>query len=148
MVSAELGNMAYVTQTTACMISGRTFSPAKAAEVTGLHFQTACEAGHECQIGRFKGKPQPYGAGTLISEGGSSIETMLGQLELHIENPRRCGATDFDLRLTICYESQCNLELSSEELSRLATLGMPLSISCYAKDHKTKNHHIISKGEY
>jgi len=123
-----------------CCIQGKTFSPLSAEKVTSLPFSEKCEVGQLGEVGRFQGKPIPYGACVLRFAEMSSLpygprlEQMITSLEKHIDLLKKCGAQDFVLRLVVSYEAQCNLEFSPAEMNRLANLGIHFTVSCYVSE--------------
>ncbi len=124
-------------------LCGDTFSPAKAEHLTGLRFSQKHEPGQIATWGRFKGKPYPFGAATLVSPKGLSasqaLAWLLDAVEPHVETLKQLGADDNAFHITYAYESQCNLEFEPNLLARLAQPGFRLTITCYQSDSEFVN---------
>jgi hypothetical protein len=124
-----------------CCIQGESFSPLAAQKISDLPLSEQCEVGQLGKVGRFQGKPIPYGACVLrFAEMnslpyGPRLEQMIGSLEKNIDSLRKCGAQDFILRLVVSYKTQCNLEFSPLEMIKLAVMGIQFTISCYVSDN-------------
>ena len=118
-----------------CEVQGDRFSPRAAESMTGLALVRKNEPGEIGSIGRFKGQPIPYGAAAVEVPDDLSWDAkwklLLITMAMHIEALRECGAESIVLDLGCFHEGQCNLAFSSEQLSQVAALGIPFTISCY-----------------
>lgn len=122
-----------------CILSGDTFSPRLAEQITGLRFSAKNEPGEIGTRGRYKGQPRPYGAAVLEApfdsvtkpESVMPEEWVADALGLHIETFRSCGAMWIELDLNITWQDQCNLAFDAAFLQKLGKLNIDLSISCY-----------------
>jgi len=120
------------------MLCGDMFSPAEAERRTGIKLSKGNEPGEIAAKGRYKGKPYPHGCAELREPGESLISLEKSQvvdiLTANIDTFRGCGATNMWIDIAIGYNNQCNLELSPSFLTRVASLGIPVAITCYESD--------------
>jgi hypothetical protein len=124
-----------------CNISGPAFSPSLAERTTGLTFQRSNEPGEPGGVerlgsrapylGRAEMPIQEYGELTDLSTHNSAALMALGR---SIEALKRCGATALVLKIDVEYAGQCQFELPSDLLKKVADLGIPLSFACFASD--------------
>ncbi len=119
-----------------CLLQGDSFSPSLAEERSGLVLVDKNEPGDVAPSGRYKGEPLPYGSAMLVLldddlEPGASVMEPLRALKETLPDLRAAGATEATLYLVVAYETQCNFELTPEELVALASVGLPLGVSCH-----------------
>lgn len=117
-------------------MKGVAFSPVALAKKTGIPTENANEPGDPGKLGRFRGKPIPYGYGEWIFSSdmdapyGPVLEQAVQALEHNLAIVREYGAEEIVLHLFVQTHEQCNLEFSSSDLQRISSLGIPLAISC------------------
>ncbi|MBI4965357.1 MAG: hypothetical protein HY913_18920 [Desulfomonile tiedjei] len=119
-----------------CSLWGEEFSPAKAERNSGMPFDEKSEPGEIATFGRFRGQPLPYGSAKLIlregGERGKLIDPeIISFVAKNLHHFRKAGATDIQIDIVVAYGGQCNLEMSPEFLNSVASLGIPLTLSCY-----------------
>lgn len=117
------------------MLRGDQFSPGLAEAETGLGLSQKQERGDKGQKGRYRDQPLPYGAALLEVpvhiEPERRMAWLLEASSRHLPVLRRLGASECGLHLDVRFRDQCNLEFVPEELALVATLGLPLTISCW-----------------
>ena len=119
-----------------CLLRGEHFSPARAGARTGLTLVDANEPGEVAPSGQYEGRPLPYGSALLVlldedlPETASALEPLRALAE-HLPVLRGLGVTDATLSLVVAYERTCEFTLSPGELAALASLGLPLEVSCH-----------------
>jgi hypothetical protein len=111
------------------------FSPELVHEKTGLRFDKAEEAGQIGKLGKYRNKPQPYGAAVIRVPDNVSYEKKIAwlakQVQPNLPMIRRCGATRIYVDEAIYHDGQCNLAFESEELKLLSDFGLPFCVSVY-----------------
>jgi hypothetical protein len=124
-----------------CSISGPAFSPALAQRTTGLTFQRTNEPGEANQVDRLQPRGGYLGHAELpiqdygeLSDLSTRNSAALMALARSIEAMRRCGATALVLKIDVEYTGQCQFQLPTELLRRVADLGIPVAIACFASD--------------
>ncbi|OJH41454.1 hypothetical protein [Cystobacter ferrugineus] len=119
-----------------CVLQGPAFSPALAAERTGLVLVDANEPGDVPPSGRYAGKALAEGSALLVLldddliPGGSVLEP-LRELKSALPSLRALGATQVTLSLVVAWTGDCHFSLSPGELAEIAALGLPLEVSCH-----------------
>lgn len=115
-----------------CLFQGEQFSPRKVNLPDGVQFHEVNESGDLGTVGRYKGKPTPFGSASLRfpSDQGTQLREMLLLIERIIAPARLAGATEIELYLGVNFVSQCNFEICPEDLEILGRLKIPLLISC------------------
>lgn len=119
-----------------CVLQGPAFSPARAAERTGLVLVDANEPGDVPPSGRYAGKALAEGSALLVLldddliPGGSALEP-LRELKSALPGLRALGATQVTLSLVVAWTGDCHFSLSPGELAEIAALGLPLEVSCH-----------------
>ncbi|WNG13405.1 hypothetical protein [Cystobacter fuscus] len=119
-----------------CVLQGSAFSPARAAERTGLVLVDANEPGDVPPSGRYAGKALADGSALLVLldddliPGGSVLEP-LRELKAALPGLRALGATQVTLSLVVAWTGDCHFSLSPGELAEIAALGLPLEVSCH-----------------
>jgi hypothetical protein len=121
---------------------GERFRPSEAERAAGVTFSTKSEPGEIGTIGRYAGKPKPYGSAELLMsvEAEAAAAThghlldgdWLKQVALMVPHCRSAGATSVVVHLDVSHDGQCNLAFSPEELTALAGVGVPLTLSTFA----------------
>jgi hypothetical protein len=119
-----------------CEITGESFSPAKFSKISSVRFVNAGEPGAIGKVGRYRGKPTPYGQATIEvsnkpEDDWSHFDKLLMILEGCIDALREAGAEDIDLSCSLFHDGQCNFAFSRDQLRRIANLKVSFSISCY-----------------
>lgn len=118
-----------------CLIRGREFSPGAATRMTGLWFDESNEPGELVRTGAYKGKPLPYGSGVLEEKhpsiGNGFGERVMGSITGKIPLLKSTGAESIALYLEVYHDGSCLFEIPVELLSKLASVGLPLQVSCY-----------------
>jgi hypothetical protein len=109
------------------VLSGRNFYPSHLKIPNDLKIIQNNEPNDILQYGKYKGKPSEEGI--LIVEG--TLDKILDLAEEILNHDSKQLITYSNLCLIFCYESQCNIELSSSHLQRISILGIPLNITCY-----------------
>ncbi|MCI0572208.1 MAG: hypothetical protein L0Y66_15740 [Myxococcaceae bacterium] len=61
----------------------------------------------------------------------------IAQLKEKLPLLRAAGAADITLDVLVAYRGQCNLEFSAEEFAILASVGLPLALTCYETSEDT-----------
>ena len=119
-----------------CSIQGETFRPTEAEQKTGIRFSVKNEVGEVGKVGRFRGKPQPYGFGSLEVEIADNnleepLKGFLEQVQQGLPVWRSHEADTIHLQIDVFYDRQCNLEFSESLIATLHALQLPLALSCY-----------------
>ena len=119
-----------------CLLQGEAFSPARALEATGLPLVDGNEPGEVAPSGRYAGKALREGSALLplLDDDvapGASVRGPLRELEQVLPALRALGATRTTLSLLIVYDAECHFTLPVEDLAALASLGLPLEVSCH-----------------
>lgn len=119
-------------------MNGETFSPSEARLLTGLSFTRMNDPGGIGTRGRYKGMPVPYGMCALEVPAdipaAKRLTWLLDAALPHMGTLRRLGATEMYVSIGYFWRDQCNLAYSSEELTKLARLGIDLCVSCYEEE--------------
>ena len=114
---------------------GETFSPSRAGTMTGLTLSNAREPGEPLKSGRQPARR----AGLAILKPPESIPEeirltwLIEMATAHLSAFRAQGATICKFNLSVLWMDQCNLCFESEDLARIAALGIQFTISCYPK---------------
>ncbi len=119
-----------------CPVQGDAFRPTDAERQSGIRFSEKNEVGEIGKSGRYRGKPQPYGFGSLETEIGDNdldvaLTRFLEQVQRGLPIWRSLGADSVLLQIDVFYDQQCNLELSESVIAALHTLRLPVAVSCY-----------------
>ncbi len=105
---------------------GENFMPSSA----GFNFTSSNDSGEIGISGRYINIPKPYGQAIIAGTDKNLIE--LCEIALELKNELfSVGATEIELNINRGYESQCNEELSIDELAVIAKLECHLSYSAY-----------------
>jgi hypothetical protein len=120
----------------ACNLWGETFSPKEVEREVEIAFERKNEPGDIASSGRYRDKPLPYGSATLVVREGGERGVLIPFesirfLGKNLDRFKKAGATDIVLDVVVAYGGQCNLEMSAKLLNALASLHIPLTISCY-----------------
>jgi hypothetical protein len=118
-----------------CM-QGKSFYPFQLEKETGIIARDSNDPGSIGSSGRYRNKPIPYGYchwefSSDCKPYGPALELAISSLEKHIGMIREFGAENVIFQMYVEYEAQCNLEYFPEQLRRLSSLNVPLTISCY-----------------
>ena len=119
-----------ITKICTCTLSGTNLIIDELVLISTLTVKKVSRFGDVIKKGEHKGNSMDESAMTL--EGN-----LLDILEfLDTQKPTsNWGRIEYlDVCLLIEFESQCNFDLSVEEIEKLNLLGIPLSISCYEKE--------------
>ena len=111
---------------------GELFSPGAAEIKQEFVFLSKNEPGDTGVFGRHRGKPLPYGAGTL--ECLLKDDSLAPITPEFIAELRSLGATEVFVIVNVEHGEQCNFELSTTLLADLAALGTTIGFSCYERD--------------
>jgi len=121
---------------------GERFSPSEAERLAGVAFSTKSEPGEIGTMGRYAGKPKPYGSAELLmsveaeaaaaARGDLLDGDWLRQVASMVPHCRPAGATSVVVHIDVSHDGQCNLAFSPEELTALASLGVPLTLTTFA----------------
>lgn len=116
-------------------MTGKKFYPSALFKETGVPFEQNFDPGDIGSTGRYRNKPYDFGWGTWVFRSekgvyGNAKRDAITTMEDHIDSVRKCGVEDIVLHVYAQYESQCNLEFHSDELVRIASMKIPLAISC------------------
>ena len=121
-------------------IQGPNFVPSIFEAKTGLLLDAKNEVGSIGTIGKYRGKPTPYGSAILrlsqpVREYGPQLKNIIEEMERNLATLRCCGGVDVVLWLVIncTNEEQMNLEFHPEEMGKLSSLGIPMAISQYTE---------------
>lgn len=113
---------------------GDSFSPSAAERETGLVFTSKNEVGDLGKRGRYANLPIPYGAAILEPPDdvptSQRLDWLLDHVLPHLETLRRLGGLNGRLHSIFWFDSNCNLEWNSDQLKKLALLGIPYTSSC------------------
>lgn len=120
------------------VIQGAEFSPSRAEAALGVDFgPEKNEPGDIGAKGKFMGKPIPYGHAWWEFSWEKATETFLPTSLEVFNHPglapmlKSLGADEITLHVHVGYREQCNFELDTAVLTRLATLGVTVAVSCY-----------------
>ena len=137
------------------LVVGEEFSPSKAEGILNLTLgPLKNEPGELGSRGKYKGKPTPFGSATIEYEWTVSDpvfqenfpDLLPSNLDLFtvpnfVDVLRDCGAINITLYVNVGYDTQCNMELSSQLLSALGKLGIVVAITCYQLDEDDLQAH-------
>lgn len=117
-------------------LQGSAFSPSSVEERTGLRFTASQERGELGRLGRYAGRPIPYGSAELACTVNSALlaspdEEFFGAAERLVRAGEALGVESAVLHVDIEFESQCNFEFSQAFLAAVLRIGAPLTVSCY-----------------
>ncbi len=118
---------------------GMNFKPTRVEQETGLIFTKKKEIGSIGANSRYKNQPLPYGSAQF--EAPETIEWDKQVLWLankwigKINIARLHGAEDVHFWIGYFYDTQCNCELSVEEIKAINELGIPYLFSVYQVDN-------------
>jgi hypothetical protein len=115
--------------------SGDKFSPTEGENATDLIFSDKIEFGDIGIRGKYKGKPVPYGSGTLKVSKDINMhnrilwltETLSGKIDVL----RKLGSDEPHIYIGYFYKDQCNLTLTKSEIKAIAALNLEFCFSCY-----------------
>lgn len=123
------------------VVSGTEFSPGAAERATQVLFAEKIEPGEICSRGRYRGRPAPEGWGKRDfspppeeADIVSPDSEMLTTLERCVPEYRTAGAQNIILHFNVSYFSQCNLQLSASLIRKLASLGVDVTLTCFATE--------------
>jgi hypothetical protein len=125
---------------TECDLSGQEFQPALLKQkLEDIELRNVTNPGDLATVGKYKGKPIPYGSCTVVTPTGiepdKRIEWIADFIKKHEKIFRDCGATDF--RVQINWTGiQGNMELKATELEKLADLRIPLNMNYFFIKHE------------
>ena len=122
------GNTMYVQ----LVAQGGLFSPGAAEKNQEFVFLSKNEPGDTGVFGRDRGKPLPYGSGTL--ECLLEDDSLAPITPEFIVELRSLGATEIFVTVNIEHGEQCNFDLSTTLLADFAALGTTVGFSCYERD--------------
>jgi hypothetical protein len=115
--------------------SGDKFSPNKAEEVTGLVLSNKIEFGDIGLRGKYKGKPVPYGSGTLKASQEINMHDRIlwltNALSDKVDALIKLGSDEPHIYIGYYYKDQCNLTLTKREIAAIAELDLEFCFSCY-----------------
>jgi hypothetical protein len=118
-----------------CHFWGEKFSPKLVSKRTKLLFDEAEEVGQIGKVGKYRNKPQPYGASVIRVpdnvKNDRKIEWLAKQIKPKLSAIRKCGATDIYVDVAIYHDGQCNFEFDPLEMKLLSDLGLSFAISVY-----------------
>ncbi len=122
-----------------CWMCGETFSPRTVERRAGIVFDAKDEPGEIARSGRYRDQPNPHGSASIdfVHDRSSCDPLSMESLNFLAENIpifREAGAEDIGIHCDVDYSDQCNLAMSPEFLVAVASLGVPLSFSCYEDD--------------
>lgn len=84
--------------------------------------------------GRHRGRPYPYGACNIVTPPEISLESKIEWLAEYvahnIDNFKKCGAEDIVFWI-VWRGAQGNMELSTNELQKIASLNIPMAMNYY-----------------
>ncbi len=112
------------------ILSGERFSPDLLIISDAIKILEKYNVGDLIKFGIFKGSYATESS--LMLEG--TIDDILIFAKKIKESKFSNLITNSNIYLTICYEEQCNFELSQEYLHKFASLEIPLGITCYEKN--------------
>jgi hypothetical protein len=121
------------------IVSGAEFSPSAAERVTHILFTEKIEPAEICIRGRYRGRPAPGGWGkrefSIPPEHADLVASnseVLATLERCMSAYRTAGAQEVVLHFNVSYFGQCNIQLTAPLLLRLASLGVDVTLTCFA----------------
>lgn len=117
-----------------CILKGKGFSPKQAEDVMGIKFDVKNEVNEIGIVGKYKGRQVPFGSGTIKSLADKDElceKYVLNLVHEYIYELKDIGVEEIIFSIAIEYEEQCNFELDRDFITKLASLGVPLGISCY-----------------
>ncbi len=119
-------------------IQGQNFLPAK----LNLPFTKQHQPGDIASFGLYRGQPYPYGSASYEIPPEITRENAFSHLvqifEQHLDSLTAHGAEDWHVSIGRFYISQCNEELSLEEIQLLARLRCGLTYSAYLEPGLTE----------
>jgi len=114
-----------------CIARGKNFLPSTVSLPGSLHFKNRNDPGEIGLKGRYVGKPSPDGSChiALVENDPQPTERWLADLESLVPRLRLANAEDISLFVVLEYDDQCNWEMSSNVVGRLALLNIPILLS-------------------
>jgi hypothetical protein len=101
-------------------------------------FAVQHDVGVLAKLGRYRGKPYPYGASEIRVSNKLKREQMVPALVASVvpvlPSMKEMGANCFQVSAAYRYDAQCNLEFSQQEMALLASLDCPFCLSCYRSE--------------
>ncbi len=121
-----------------CDLRGDEFDPTPFLNIDGIKVLRATYVGDILDIGRYIGKPSPYGSleFTSVNDDFDAFVLWLYEKVKDLLDP--IDPKDKMIYVTICYSQQCNMEFDPDTLSRIGAMGLCLAISCY-EDEEDEN---------
>jgi hypothetical protein len=124
----------------ALVVVGSTFDPESLPKVAAWGVVSSNKPGDLGCVGRYRAKPLPYGSATLTPIKSSVVDfdeaevcQFLTEVACNLETIRNAGGEDIHLDIAITYRDQCNFEISPSVLSLIASLNLPVNISCLSE---------------
>jgi hypothetical protein len=119
-----------------CTIRGESFSPKKAAKLTGWVFAEQDEPGPLSDEDSRRGLPIPpgwanYDFGLLNDCSDPCFIRWLENVKNNIPMLVYAGAEKIVLEFLVAYKGQCNLEAEPDFFAAIARLGLPVTMSCW-----------------
>ena len=116
--------------------TGARFSPQVIEARIGFKWTVAHEPGAMGGMGRYLGRPIPFGSAELISSYDSEMlavpdQEFFRKAEAIIRVGKEMGIEECILRMDVEFQGQCNLELGPHFVSEVQRLGVPLALTCY-----------------
>ncbi len=121
------------------MVTGDKFSPAAFENINSIRIVDAHEPGALGRVGRYRGKPIPYGSATIevsdrAEKDWSRFDDLLTVVENSIVALREAGADEISILCSLYHDGQCNFAFTQDRLRRIAALKVDLPISCYCDE--------------
>ena len=117
---------------------GSNFQPGQAEQLTGLLFTRKNEIGDIATSGRYKNQPLPYASASFGAPDTVAwpdrVLWLAQQWAGHIDLARQCGAEEIHFWVGYYYDTQCNCDLSVEEINAINALSIPYWFSVYQVD--------------
>jgi hypothetical protein len=115
------------------VVYGENFYPSKISSIIDVHFENEISPGDIGRIGRYKGKPIPYGSASINAPNGiiNPIRWILHNIKDKIQIIRNYGGDDIQLNVAYYYNAQCNCELGLDEIALLSEMKIPFVFSVY-----------------
>jgi hypothetical protein len=107
---------------------GKNFNPNQITIPTNIRIVEKLLIGDEIEFNRNKGELSAEGS--LIIDG--EVDAIIEFLTIEMLSQITLIEVDLNICIVVCYEGQCNFELSFEQIEKLSLLKVPIGITCYS----------------
>ena len=120
-----------------CDLWGESFHPSDLIVIENIKMRLSNEPNTIGTNGKYKGKPQPFGFCKIATPDTVSnpqkIEWLADFIKVNKHKFNEAGATDITFSIN-WFGVQGNMEFTSKELSKIAELNIPLTITYIFED--------------